>query len=428
MTALSLALPRGVDPVRQRRSLRAAHAAFLGQVDVSDIVRPVVLESWQRSAVLGVDPDTAGPPVILADDSLAEARELSPLNRIMPVVEALLCKDAEDTGAIVTLGDAAGNILWVDGDRSLSRRAERIHLMPGAVWTEQSVGTNAIGTALAVDQPVQIFGGEHYSRIVQPWSCTAGVIHDPSTRAVIGVLNITGRTDIASPQAAILMRSTISAIEAELRLASFIPEFCSSRQRRSPAHLSVLGRNRGVLTCGGRPIELSLRHTELLMLLASQQRGMTSGELAWELYEHEAAEVTVRAEMSRLRKALPGLVPAGRPYQLREELRTDAGDVAGCLERGSHRHAVELYRGPVLPNSSAPGIVELREGLHGWLRRSLIEHASADVLLTYAHSPDGRFDIEVWRACLARMPAESPRYTEVVAAIERIDRQLGTGM
>jgi hypothetical protein len=425
MSALSLALPRGVDPVRRRRSLREAHTAFLGQVDVSAIVRPVVLDSWQRSAALGVDPDGAGPPVILVDDSLAEARERSPLRLIMPLVEALMWKDAEDSGVIVTVGDAAGNLLWVDGDRSLCRRAERIHLMPGAVWTEQSVGTAAPGTALAVDQTVQIFGGEHYSRIVQPWSCTAGAIHDPSTRAVIGVLNITGHTEIASPQAAILMRSTIAAIEAELRLAGLVPELGSTRLRRSPAHLSVLGRDRGVLACDGRRIELSLRHTELLMLLATQ-RGMSSGELAWELYEREAAEVTVRAEMSRLRKILPGLVSAGRPYQLRDELRTDAGDVAGCLGRGAHRHAVELYRGPVLPRSTAPGIVELREGLHGWLRRSLLEHASAHVLLTYAHSPDGRFDIDVWRACLSRLPAGSARRAEVVATVERLDHQLGT--
>ena len=45
--------------------------------------------------------------------------------------------------------------------------------VPGADWSERGAGTNAPGTALALDAELQIHGSEHFSRMVQPWSCTA---------------------------------------------------------------------------------------------------------------------------------------------------------------------------------------------------------------------------------------------------------------
>ena len=41
-----------------------------------------------------------------------------------------------------------------------------MHFVPGADWSEESAGTNAPGTALALGRPVQIFGPEHLLRPV----------------------------------------------------------------------------------------------------------------------------------------------------------------------------------------------------------------------------------------------------------------------
>ena len=61
---------------------------------------------------------------------------------------------------------------------------------------------------------------------------------------------------------------------------------------------------------------LSTRHAEMLLLLVRAGRaGMDAAALSQALYGHVSSLVTVRAEVSRLRKALGGLVLT-RPYRL----------------------------------------------------------------------------------------------------------------
>ncbi|NEE00519.1 helix-turn-helix domain-containing protein [Phytoactinopolyspora halotolerans] len=418
----SLALPLGIDAAQRWRHTAEAHERFVGRGNLGkppESVRPVVLESWERSHRLEVNPDAAGPPIVLTDDALTEAREANPLRHVMPVVQDLLVRDASEAGVIVAVTDAEARLLWADGDQSLLRGAERIHIAHGAVWSESAAGTNAVGTALVVGELVQIFGSEHFAKAVHPWSCTAAPIRDPHSGRVHGTLAIAGRDDVASPQSALLIRSAVAAVEAELRL--HVP---TQLAPPDAASLRVLGRDRGELTFSGRVAELSLRHTELLMLLTLNPDGLTAAELAELMYEHDAAEVTVRAELSRLRKAWPQLLTPGRPYRLRVALRTDAAEVADCLQRGAHRRAVDLYRAPVLPRSDAPGVITYRRQLHSWLRTSLLRHARADVLLRFARSPAGQDDAELWQACLARLPYGSRRREEVGAALDALDSSL----
>ena len=91
----------------------------------------------------------------------------------MPVIRRLLVEDAEDDKMIVAVTDAGGRMLWVEGDFRLRSQAAGMHFVEGARWAEDVVGTNAPGTALAVDHAVQIYGSEHFRRPVQPWSCSA---------------------------------------------------------------------------------------------------------------------------------------------------------------------------------------------------------------------------------------------------------------
>lgn len=426
MSKLSLALPYGVDPVSRWRTTVRAHESFLATATLgrSTDVRPLVLESWRRSAALHVDPDRRASPVPLSDDELCTARSTHPLQRAMPIVRKLLVDDASDAGVIVVVGDAQGRILWAEGDRDLRHRAEGMHLVAGAAWREDDIGTNAIGTALAVDQTVQVYGSEHYARTVQPWSCTAAPIHNPWSGETIGVLDITGGAEVASPQSAFLIRSAVAAIEAELRLT---PDLGAYGKLADPGtgRLAVLGRDKGSLTLAGRPVAVSLRHTELLLLLATNPDGLSAGALAWKMYEHDAAEVTVRAEMSRLRKAVPGLVsPAGR-YELCTEVRTDAAEVADCLSSGRYDRAAELYTGELLPRSTAPGVVTMRYRLHGWLRNALLTHADPEALRRYTRSPAGKDDVQAWRAYLELLPRESSQRAEVSAVLTELERAFG---
>ena len=156
-------------------------------------------------------------PVDLLDDDLLAYRAAHPLAPVLPVIRRLLVEDAEADRMIVAVTDAARRMLWVEGDRRLRARAEAVHFVEGARWSEEVAGTNAPGTALALDHAVQICGSEHYRCPVQNWSCSAAPVHDPVTGVLPGAIEVTGGDHVASPHVLTLVRATVAAVESELR-------------------------------------------------------------------------------------------------------------------------------------------------------------------------------------------------------------------
>ncbi|GAA2039530.1 GAF domain-containing protein [Agromyces tropicus] len=422
--------PRGGgDGSLRDRLVRAQEDAITtGVVPLS--LRPVVRASWERAIRGAIDPDRALPRIDMDEDAFREYRAAHALAPVMPVIRRLLVDGTDDHGLVVAIGDAQGRLLWVEGDPHLRRRAEDMLFVAGADWSEGSIGTSAPGTALALDRAVQIRGAEHFNRIVHPWSCTAAPVHDPETGALLGVIDITG-TDLAvAPHTLSLVSATVAAVEAELRIANLETTVRStirrSRMRAVPVErtsLSVLGEQRPRLGVH----ELSPRHAEILTLLAWHPRGLGAERLAALVYEGDPSPVTLRAEMTRLRRVLEaaGEPPLeSRPYRLARELDVDAARVARLVGQGALRRALEQYPGPILPSSTAPGVVELREELASRLRESMLADAPAEVLLAFAERDEHRYDAALWRALLEVLPARSPRRASVVAHLERIDAAL----
>jgi len=367
-------------------------------------------------------------PVDLVDAELEEWRNRHPLASVMPVIRRLLVEDAVDTGLLVAVSDAAGRLLWVEGPRPLRARAEGIHFVPGAVWSESQAGTNAPGTALALDQPVQIFAAEHLVRSVTPWSCSAAPIHDPDTGAILGALDLTGGHDVAAPRTLSIVRATVAAVESELRLRRLLDARAADTPYADGPVLRTLGRPSGSLDGGHGTTRLSLRHSELLVLLAAHPEGMTGDQLAVALHEHDHAAVTLRAEVSRLRTVLGtmagGLELEARPYRIDARLRTDADEVRDRLAAGQVGAAVDLYRGPLLPASDAPGVVRLRSALHEEVRAAVIRSGDPDVLLRFGDTEHGRFDWQVWSAAAAVLQPTSPRAPGVRAHLAHLETEL----
>ncbi|HEY0239395.1 MAG TPA: transcriptional regulator, partial [Friedmanniella sp.] len=353
-------MPPGSDAASLAHALAGFHDDFLATGRIAPTVRPVVADSWRRSLVGGLDPETGGVPVPLDRPVLDELRRRSPLARTMPVIRRLLVDAATDAGLVVAVTDPDGRILWLEGDPGLRRRAESMHFVAGADWSEARAGTNAPGTALRTGRGVQILGPEHLVRQVTPWSCTAVPIRDPDTRAILGALDITGGLEVAGPQTLALVRATVAAAEAELRIDRLRARGGAGPVHRAaaPARLSVLGRSQALLEHRGRSSALlSLRHSEIVLVLSEHRAGLSGGELEVALSTHGLSSVTVRAEVSRLRSTLGEEMLASRPYALRAPLATDVHRVRAALTAGRLREAVAAYAGPVLPASEAPGVV-----------------------------------------------------------------------
>jgi hypothetical protein len=427
-----LALPDGGAGPALTRRLRAAHERLVtGEQDRAEpTVRSLVWESWRRCLGSGVDPDGSAPPVELVDDELIAYREAHPLAPVMPVIRRLLVQDAEADQMIVAVTDAAGRMLWVEGDARLRSRAESMNFVAGSRWAEEVAGTNAPGTALALDHPLQIYGSEHFRRPVQPWSCSAAPVHDPVTGALLGAIDVTGGDHVASPHVLTLVRATVAAVESELRwqhaeqLRNGTGHRATPLQRVVP-RLDVLGRDRGRLTLSTGRIELSLRHSELLLLLAeagSAGEGRTAEQLAAECHPGDAVAVTVRAELSRLRRLVGAHLVGSRPYRLTGRLDTDLDAVRRLLGRGAVGAALDRYPGAVLPRSSAPGVAVARERLTALLRQAVLRSRRPELLLRYSELPEAQDDVAVWQACLELLPSSAPRRVAAAAHLLRLRR------
>ncbi|TGY33999.1 GAF domain-containing protein [Microbacterium laevaniformans] len=433
---------REVSPETSRLLIERAHEELVGG-NIGDPrlgqIRPLVQDSWRRSLAHLVGAEGL-PPLDLGDEELEAYRQAHPLSAAMDMIRALLLPGGEsDSGVVVAVGDAVGRLLWVEGDRRVRSLTGDMGFVAGANWSEETVGTSAPGTALALGRSVQIHGAEHFNRLVQPWSCTAAPVYDPETRRVLGVIDVTGDSDAATPQAQLLVDATARAVESELlvgRLRARAQPPAPRRARRPAATatattmLRVLGRDRALLDVAGPDsatvTELSARHAEILLMLAVHREGLSAERLGQLVYGEDDAEGTLRPELVRLRKVLervaPQLVPASRPYRLTAELHTDAHQVVALLGRGAHRVALAAYRGRVLPDSVAPGVEEFRESVRLALREALLTEASVDVLLAYADTDDGADDAEVLRLALEMLPARSPRRAGLVARLEKLER------
>ncbi len=416
-------MPAGADATRLTRYLHQAHDRFVATGDLDDGLRRMVMESWRRSVGTGVDPEAALAAITLTTDQLAELRETHPLAAAMPVIRRLLLDAVTDAGLLVAVSDAAGQLLWVEGASSLRSLAEGMNFVPGADWSEASAGTNAPGTALALDAAVQILGPEHLSRQVTPWSCAAVPIHEPSTGAVLGVLDITGGAEVANPQTLALVRATAAAVESEFRLARLVP-VSAAPARSAPAQLTTLGVRRARLAYGRSSTELSLRHSEILVLLSAAPDGMSAAELAVALSSDDVSDVTIRVELSRMRAVLGPVRIQSRPYRITDGLVCDLAAVRRELARNRIRAAVGHYRGPLLPASEAPAIAALRDELHDALRSRLLTSGDADALLAFADTAYARDDYPIWAAALDSLPAGSPRYAETRSHLDRLDQAL----
>ncbi|MFF3306035.1 GAF domain-containing protein [Streptomyces sp. NPDC002952] len=404
MTDPWVALEQGADPVERVRALRRAHETFTEAGTVPRPVRSVVADSWRRSARAGVGPDGTA-CVELTDGDLGAYRAEHPLARVMPLIRELMGTFAADGEHLLAVCDAQGRLLWVEGHPSTRREAGRMNFVPGARWAETAVGTNAPGTAVAVDRPVQVFAAEHFIRRVQPWTCAAAPVHDPRTGRVLGAVDITGGDGLAHPHSLGFVQAVARAAESHLALLAPV------RATADTLELTVLGRDEALLVLpGGRRIRLSRRHSEILVLLSRHPEGLTGDELLCALYEDESVPpVTLRAELARLRRLLGPGVLASRPYRLTMPVESDVAVVERRLGTGAVAAAVGAYTGPLLPASQAPAVARVRRRLADGLRAALVACHDPDLLADWAHAPWGEDDLDVWRALAAMRPTAAVR-------------------
>jgi hypothetical protein len=235
----------GVDAPDQARRLSELYDGVLSGGRVPEAPRPLVAESWQRSLAALVDPELDAPPVVVSGEELEEIRSGHPLHAVLPVLRQTLTTIADEASHIMIVTDARGLILWREGAADVRRQADRIALSEGAIWSEETIGTNGMGTALAADQPVQIHSAEHLVRRIHAWTCAAAPVHDPDTGKLIGAVDVSGPLRTVHPAMMALVTAAAGLAEGQLRVRmAAADEVLRARNMR---HLIALGDAAGAL-------------------------------------------------------------------------------------------------------------------------------------------------------------------------------------
>lgn len=174
--------------------------------------------------------------------------------------------------------------------------------------------------------------------------------------------------------------------------------------------MTLLGCEHAHVSLGGQPLPLTRRQTEILALLSRRPDGMTSEELAADLYGDAGHPGTVRVQVFRMRKLFGEIVKTD-PYRLGFDVRSDWACVESLLDRGRTLDAAECYHGPLLPHSEAPGIVRERNGLEAWLRQAIMTSESPEAIWAWVQTESGKDDLLAWRRLLAGLPYADPRHS-----------------
>jgi transcriptional regulator of acetoin/glycerol metabolism len=164
---------------------------FIDKKNLSPNIDQIVLNSWKRSSELNVDPFA---PELSVTNELFESFDkeiiLTLADRLSPSMSEMIV----ERNHVLVISDVNGNIVYRDGALKVLNRIECSGLFPGSNWSEASVGTNAVGTALFEGIPLQVFGREHYQSCHHQLRCTAAPFFSPSG-LVMGCVNLTSPLD-----------------------------------------------------------------------------------------------------------------------------------------------------------------------------------------------------------------------------------------
>ena len=141
-----------------------------------------ISSSWSRCVVeYGLDPAQSHETLVLDRQDLQTRQER--LHALMDIAHhemSNLYQQIAGTDYAIILTDQDGVILDNITDRGLEREFSRAGLWLGAVWAEQTEGTNGIGTCLIEKRPVTVHQDEHFRPSNIGLTCSGAPIFDPS--------------------------------------------------------------------------------------------------------------------------------------------------------------------------------------------------------------------------------------------------------
>ncbi len=188
----------------------------MGTLEQQEGRREIILQSRMRSESYGLRehyaPDFSRIPRNNLQLVLDQSQVLH--THALPIM-TMLHDQIVNTHSVVLLTDPEGTIVHSVGDPSIMERVARVALTPGVNWSEESKGTNAIGTAIVEDRATTVHGDEHFLSANRFLTCSASPIHDPMGK-LIGILDVTGDRGSFHGHTMALVRLSAEMIEDQV--------------------------------------------------------------------------------------------------------------------------------------------------------------------------------------------------------------------
>lgn len=297
------------------RDVAAAWETFITKAQTEAVVRPEIAHSWQRCRKAGVDPFSGVSHLILSQDQLAALLEKK--RNLIDIAQPFmsnLYRFVKGSGFIVMLSDEQGYIMETIGDSGTLQKALELNLIRGASWREREVGTNGIGTALAIKKPIQVSGAEHYCQKVQSWTCSAAPIYDEKEN-ITGALQMSGPSCKTHQHTLGMVVAAVKAIEDQIRIKQWNRELILLNNRLNNIVLTV---SDGIIVIDKEGV------IEQINPAAEKLLGQKDDEITGSLIKNYMENPVKITEM----------LSSGKPYKEAELLVTAHAGAVHCLSTG----------------------------------------------------------------------------------------------
>lgn len=206
----------GVSGLKVKEELARMWEIFIETGTIDSRLDKLIQNSWIRSMQNKVDPYQKAGQIDLDKWEESIKKNSALIETSLPLMKNLYHL-VEDSGFTVILCDENGLLLEMIGDETTLEEAKLIRFQEGADWSEEAMGTNAIGTSIIEGHPLQVYAHEHYSQLCQRWTCSAAPIFGPNGK-LIGVLNMSGPFEKVHPHTLGMVVSAAKAVENLLKL------------------------------------------------------------------------------------------------------------------------------------------------------------------------------------------------------------------
>jgi transcriptional regulator of acetoin/glycerol metabolism len=180
------------------------------------LVRLSIAESWRRCLDAGLDPRKPPKPERISAPAVERHRARYSNVRELALAEMQALHRQLGVDAFV-LAFAAPDGVLLDSLMSEANRAEieTFGIVPGAPWSEATLGTNGLGTAIAARSRIDVRGAEHFFSDHNRLSCVAAPIFGPD-RQLAGVLDASCAVAAYAPHVRGVIALSAAQIEAQL--------------------------------------------------------------------------------------------------------------------------------------------------------------------------------------------------------------------